>query len=169
MRLTSILTAAALIAAPVAAGAQSLPGRTADGIAHGGPAIVRPALAHGAFRRFDLRDHRFARHDRERINPFLFGWWGAPWLYAPNCAYADACGEDASYVGGEADDVGAPWAPPPGRCGDWVMRGGRYVFSPGDCAESQPGASLSANECSDWVWSPRLRHSVCRRRASDEG
>jgi hypothetical protein len=177
MKLGIILAAALLAAAPLAANAQGLGGGHAAAVGHAGRGAVLHSgtnltfTSHpGNHRLAGFRGRRFGRG--ERFNPFLFGWWGAPWGFAPNCAYADACGEDAAYDGptDERDYLDDPRAPPPGRCGAWVMRGGRYVWSPGNCAaDAEDSASLSDNECSDWVWRASLHRSVCRWTARGSG
>lgn len=147
MKLIGIFAAAALVGAPTALAAQGR-GVVAAGGAQAAIARLAPprpaALVRGGARQVGFAGARLDRpNDRGRFRRRgfvvgLYPFWG--W----DCTASGPCGWD--------DDEGPGLTPadyddPPPEFGqaaaDW----------------SRPPAD--SNECSDWVWRPKLRRSVC--------
>lgn len=186
MKLGGILTAALLLAAPVAAVAQGHGGgMSGAGVAggHAGTGQVsmdRGGAGHGGFRGHGfggpghvIHDHFF--HDRFHDHGLFLG-WSYPFWGWPDCgAYGDACDwGDESGPGASSDDYGdtdtgyVDGPPPNAACGTWLRHGAGYVWTRRVCgdppaADPPEHAAVATNECSDWVWRADLHRSVCRR------
>jgi hypothetical protein len=160
MKLSRILAAASILAAPGLAVAQvhgvggvagvaahgvgGMPGLTGRGASLPGTAGVHAGAARIGFHggRFD---HHPGFHDRFRHRDdvaAIYPYWG--WS---DCAFDVDCGW------GGPDPAGmtpADYADPPGQ-------------PPGYDPAPAPPRRAEVNECSDWVWNARLHRSVCKR------
>lgn len=150
MKLSSILAAAALVAAAAVAPAQAHDASLARGgvrlalarLAAGRPAIERRGgVAQVGFHGGRPGDRR-GRHGRFARGALVFPYWG--W----DCAPDGGCGWDED----------GPGMPPTDDAGPPVDQA-----APGYAVAAWSGPRAETNECSDWVWRPRLRRSVCVR------
>ena len=143
MKLVGILATALIAAAPAVAGAQGLGGMGAAhvGIVHAGVHGHRHgAVGHGVAGRgvFERRSDFRGRFRDGALLLAGYPFWG--W----DCAVgAIDCNEGV--------EPGAPWP------------GYGAPLRDATAADPAPKPTMTADECSDWVWRADLRHSVCRR------
>ena len=160
MKLIGVLTAALVLCAPVAAGAQ------VHGMGAPHVAIVHPGGVHVRGVAFRDRDGR-GRDMRGRFRGDLL-LWGYPYWGWPDCGPDAGCDwDDPGLPPGGYAGAGGPMPADP-SCGAWVRRPGGFAWASDACGDpraADPPArpTLASNECSDWVWRASLHRSVCKR------